>query len=167
MFSFASIRSGTGRSAAWRAKLSEIQNDAIAKSASSHPDRFVGLASVDCNFPNWRRTSWNRNGKAGYARLPDRRSVNGEDFPLKSFIPSGTGRAIAAVVLSTRQGFLEAQKRLQGNGYLTNVIGQTFRDDSGAFALNFEGTWTDSNSRFCAPMPGDFFRPTVAGWMLV
>jgi len=45
-------------------------------------------------------------------------SVNGEELSSQKFYPFlGTGRAIASVRLYPPQGFLEAQKRLQGNGY--------------------------------------------------
>ena len=145
----------------------QVQNDAIAKLCASHPDRFVGLASVALQFPELAAEQL-ENGM----KKQDMRgcliggSVNGEELSSPKFYPFWErAEQLQAFVFIHPQSFPEAQNRLQGNGYLTNVIGQPLETTVALSHLIFEGTLDRfPNLKICAAHAGGYL-PSYSGRM--
>ena len=148
-------------------QIVEIQNDAIAKMCASHPDRFVGLASVALQFPDLAADQLEHGMKKQDMRgCLIGGSVNGEELSSPKFYPFWErAEQLQAFVFIHPQGFPEAQKRLQGNGYLTNVIGQPLETTVALSHLIFEGTLDRfPRLKICAAHAGGFL-PSYSGRM--
>lgn len=145
----------------------EVQNDAIAKMCATHPDRFVGLASVALQFPELAADQLEQGMKNQNMRgCLISGSVNGEELSSPKFYPFWErAEQLQAFVFIHPQGFPEAQKRLQGNGYLTNVIGQPLETTVALSHLIFEGTLDRfPKLKICAAHAGGFL-PSYSGRM--
>jgi aminocarboxymuconate-semialdehyde decarboxylase len=148
-------------------QIIQVQNDAIAKLCASHPDRFVGLASVALQFPELAAEQL-ENGM----KKQDMRgcliggSVNGEELSSPKFYPFWEkAEQLQAFVFIHPQGFPEAQTRLQGNGFLTNVVGQPLETTVALSHLIFEGTLDRfPNLKICAAHAGGYL-PSYSGRM--
>jgi len=148
-------------------QIVQVQNDAIAKMCASHPDRFVGLASVALQFPELAADQLEQGMKK-----QDMRgcligcSVNGEELSSPKFYPFWErAEQLQAFVFIHPQGFPDAQNRLQGNGYLTNVIGQPLETTVALSHLIFEGTLDRfPGLKICAAHAGGFL-PSYSGRM--
>ena len=148
-------------------QIVEIQNDAIARMCASHPDRFVGLASVALQFPELAADQLEHGMKKQEMRgCLIGGSVNGEELSSPKFYPFWErAEQLQAFVFIHPQGFPDAQKRLQGNGYLTNVIGQPLETTVALSHLIFEGTLDRfPNLKICAAHAGGFL-PSYSGRM--
>ena len=148
-------------------QIVQVQNEAIAKLCASHPDRFVGLASVALQFPELAADQLEQ----GMKKLDMRGcliggSVNGEELSAPKFYPFWEkAEQLQAFVFIHPQGFPEAQSRLQGNGFLTNVIGQPLETTVALSHLIFEGTLDRfPNLKICAAHGGGFL-PSYSGRM--
>jgi aminocarboxymuconate-semialdehyde decarboxylase len=148
-------------------QIVQVQNEAIAKLCASHPDRFVGLASVALQFPEMAADQLEQ----GMKKLDMRGcliggSVNGEELSAPKFYPFWEkAQELQAFVFIHPQGFPEAQSRLQGNGFLTNVIGQPLETTVALSHLIFEGTLDRfPKLKICAAHGGGFL-PSYSGRM--
>jgi aminocarboxymuconate-semialdehyde decarboxylase len=146
-------------------QIVQVQNEAIAKLCASHPDRFVGLASVALQFPELAADQLEQ----GMKKLDMRGcliggSVNGEELSAPKFYPFWEkAEQLQAFVFIHPQGFPEAQSRLQGNGFLTNVIGQPLETTVALSHLIFEGTLDRfPNLKICAAHGGGYL-PSYSG----
>jgi len=148
-------------------EIVNVQNDAIAKMCASHPDRFVGLASVALQFPELAPEQLEHGIKKQDMRgCLIGGSVNGEELSSPKFYPFWErAEQLQAFVFIHPQGFAEAQSRLQGNGYLTNVIGQPLETTVALSHLIFEGTLDRfPRLKICAAHAGGFL-PSYSGRM--
>jgi aminocarboxymuconate-semialdehyde decarboxylase len=148
-------------------QIVQVQNEEIARLCASHPDRFVGLASVALQFPELAADQLEQ----GMKKLDMRGcliggSVNGEELSSPKFHPFWErAEQLQAFVFIHPQGFPEAQTRLKGNGFLTNVIGQPLETTVALSHLIFEGTLDRfPNLKICAAHAGGFL-PSYSGRM--
>jgi len=123
-------------------QIIQIQNEKIAELCASHPDRFVGLASVALQHPDMAaeqlEVAMKKMGMRGCAIGG---SVEGEDLSSPRFQPFwATAEQLGAFVFLHPQGSPEIAKRLQGNGWLTNVIGQPLETTIALTHMIQEGT---------------------------
>jgi aminocarboxymuconate-semialdehyde decarboxylase len=148
-------------------QIIQAQNDAIAKMCASQPERFVGLASVALQFPDLAADQLEQAMKKQNMRgCLIGGSVNGEELSSPKFYPFWErAEQLQAFVFIHPQGFPDAQNRLQGNGFLTNVIGQPLETTVALSHLIFEGTLDRfPRLKICAAHAGGFL-PSYSGRM--
>jgi len=138
---WASIRSGIGQSKIWPARSSRSKMKRSQKLCASHPDRFVGLASVSLQFPQLAADQLEQGmKKAGHARLLDRRKrQRRRNSPLQNFIHSGRGPSkLQAIRLHSSSAVSpRAESRLQGNGFLVERNRPAARNDGRTLPPDF------------------------------
>jgi aminocarboxymuconate-semialdehyde decarboxylase len=141
------------------AKLIPAQNEALARAASAHPDRFTPLASVALQHPDLAAEQlqqafdeWGMRG-AGIGA-----TVNGEELASPKFDPFwAKAQALGAMVFMHPAGVPELAARLRGNGFLTNVIGNPLETTIALAHLIFEGTLDRfPDLRLCGAHAGGF-----------
>jgi aminocarboxymuconate-semialdehyde decarboxylase len=119
-----------------------LQNEKIAELCASQPDRFVGLASIALQYPYLAAEQL----EDGVRRLGMRGcliggSVNGQELADPRFHPFwAKAEELGCVVFIHPQGFPLGDPRFQGNGMLTNVIGNPLETTVALSHLIFEGT---------------------------
>jgi aminocarboxymuconate-semialdehyde decarboxylase len=148
-------------------QIVQVQNEAIARLCASRPDRFVGLASVALQFPELAADQLEQGMKKQDMRgCLIGGSVNGEELSAPKFYPFWEKvEELQAYVFIHPQGFPEAQTRLQGNGFLTNVVGQPLETTVALSHLIFEGTFDRfPRLKICAAHGGGFL-PSYSGRM--
>ncbi|HUF90986.1 MAG TPA: amidohydrolase family protein [Candidatus Limnocylindria bacterium] len=121
-----------------------IQNDRLAEICAAQPDRFVAFASVALQHPDLaveqledgvRRLGLRGAGLGG--------SVNGEELSDAKFHPFwAKAEELGVLVFIHPQGTAELERttRLQGNGLLTNTIGNPLETTIALSHLIFDGT---------------------------
>jgi aminocarboxymuconate-semialdehyde decarboxylase len=123
-------------------RIIDVQNQGLAKLGAAQPDRFVPLATVAIQHPDLAvqqlddafRTHRMRGVSLGAA-------VNGEELAAPRFDPFWAKvEQLGALVFIHPQGVPELRGRLQGNGFLTNVIGNPLETTIALSHLIFEGT---------------------------
>jgi aminocarboxymuconate-semialdehyde decarboxylase len=124
------------------ARIIELQNQKLADLCKSHPDRFVAYATVALQYPDLAAQQLEdgvkklglRGGSIGCI-------VNGEELSARKFDPFWAKAEEMAVLLFMHPaGTPDLQKRLQGNGLLTNVIGNPLDTTIALSHLIFDGT---------------------------
>lgn len=152
------------------AKIIDIQNEALAEACAAMPDRFVAFASVALQFPDLAaeqlETGVRKYGLRGAAvggnvagaELADRRFdpfwAKAEELGVLVFIhPQADGAPT------------ELGRRFEGNGYLSNVIGNPLETTIALSHLIFEGALDrHPGLKICAAHAGGFL-PSYAGRM--
>ena len=120
----------------------KLQNEKIAELCASHPDRFVGLGTVALQYPYLAAEQL----EDGVKRLGMRGcliagSVNGKELADPKFNSFwAKAEELGCVVFIHPQGFPLGDSRFQGNGMLTNVIGNPLETTVALSHLIFEGT---------------------------
>lgn len=125
-------------------RIIEIQNQKIADLCASHPDRFVGLASVALQHPSLAADQLEQ----GMKKLAMRGcaiggSVNGEDLSAPKFHPFwAKAEELEALVFIHPQisGTPIDESRLKGNGFLDNVVGHPLETTLALTHLIQDGT---------------------------
>jgi aminocarboxymuconate-semialdehyde decarboxylase len=122
--------------------LIRIQNEKLAELCASQPERFVAFASVALQYPDLAAEQLEEGvRKLGLRGVAIGGSVNGEDFSDPKFHPFwARAEQLGCLVFIHPQGTRELEKRLQGNGALTNVIGNPLETTIALSHLIFEGT---------------------------
>lgn len=124
------------------ARIIKIQNEKLAELCAAHPDRFVAFATVALQHPDLAAQQL----EEGMKRLGLRggsigASVNGEELSARRFDPFwAKAEELGALLFMHPQGAPELQKRLAGNGMLTNVIGNPLDTTIALSHLIFDGT---------------------------
>jgi aminocarboxymuconate-semialdehyde decarboxylase len=123
-------------------QLVRLQNEKLAELCAAHPDRFVAFASLALQHPDLAVEQLVEGVKKFDLRgAAIGASVNGEEFSAPKFHPVWAKAEELGVLLFIHPaGLPELQKRLQGNGYLTNVIGNPLETTIALSHLIFEGT---------------------------
>ena len=123
-------------------KIVTIQNDKLAELVAAHPDRFAAFASLTLQDPDLAVQQLERavkqQGLCG-AAIGDR--VGSYDFSDPRFHPVwAKAEALGAALFIHPQGVPELNKRLAGNGWLANTIGNPLGTTIALQHLIFEGT---------------------------
>ena len=126
------------------AKIVEIQNEKLAQLCASHPDRFAAYASLALQYPDLAVAAARyRNEKTRTARaaIAIGASVLDEDFSDPKFHPVwAKAEELGAVLFIHPLGTPELSKRLKGNGWLANTVGNPLATTIALQHLIFEGT---------------------------
>ena len=124
-------------------EIIKLQNEKIAELCASQPDRFVGLATIALQYPYLAADQL----EDGVRRLGLRGcliggSVNGWELSDPRFHPFwAKAEELGCVVfIHPQRGVSLGNSRLQGNGMLTNVIGNPLETTTALSHLIFEGT---------------------------
>ncbi|MBV9508620.1 MAG: amidohydrolase [Acidobacteriia bacterium] len=123
-------------------KVIQIQNQKLAEICAAYPDRFVAFASVALQFPEMAAEQleegvrkYNLRGAAIGGH------VNGDELSAAQFDPFWKkADELGCLVFMHPQGIPELNKRLAGNGGLTNVIGNPLETTIFLSHLIFDGT---------------------------
>ena len=145
-------------------RIIAIQNARLAALCAARPERFVALASVALQHPDLaveqlqEAVTTHRMRGAGVGG-----SVNGEELSSARFDPFWSkAEELGVLVFIHPQGVPEIRSRLQGNGFLTNVIGNPLETTIALSHLIFEGTLDRfPNLKICAAHGGGYSRPTA------
>jgi aminocarboxymuconate-semialdehyde decarboxylase len=122
-------------------RIVKIQNEKLAE-LCAQSDRFVAFATVALQHPDLAAEQLEEGvKKLGLRGASLGASVNGEELSSPRFHPFwAKAEELGALVFIHPQGAPELQKRLQGNGMLTNVIGNPLDTTIALSHLIFEGT---------------------------
>jgi predicted TIM-barrel fold metal-dependent hydrolase len=124
------------------AKIVALQNEKLAELCAAHPDRFAAYASLALQYPDLAvqqlETAMKKQGLRGAAIGA---SVVDTDFSDPKFHPVwAKAEELGAVLFIHPLGTPELAKRLQGNGWLANTIGNPLATTIALQHLIFEGT---------------------------
>ncbi|PYR48994.1 MAG: hypothetical protein DMF89_13925 [Acidobacteria bacterium] len=146
-------------------RIVDVQNQGLAALCAARPDRFVALASVAIQHPDLAVQQL----ESAFSTLKMRgvslgAAVNGEELAASRFDPFWAKvEQLGALVFIHPQGVPELRNRLQGNGLLTNVIGNPLETTIALSHLIFEGTLDRfPRLRICAAHGGGFL-PSYKG----
>jgi aminocarboxymuconate-semialdehyde decarboxylase len=131
-----------GRERDLAAQIVKLQNEKLAELCASKPDRFAAFASLTLQAPDLAvtelETAVRKQGLKGAAIGG---MVNGVEFSDPKFHPVWAKAEELGVPLFIHpQGVAEISKRLSGNGWLGNTIGNPLETTIALSHLIFEGT---------------------------
>lgn len=124
------------------AKIVKIQNEKLAELCGAKPDRFAAFASLTLQDPQLAvqelETAVKKQGLRG-AAIGDR--VNAWEFSDPALHPVwAKAEELGASLFIHPQGVPEMEKRLKGNGWLSNTIGNPLGTTIALQHMIFEGT---------------------------
>jgi aminocarboxymuconate-semialdehyde decarboxylase len=124
------------------AQVVKIQNEQMAEICATHPDRFVAYASLALQYPDLAVQQLVEGvRKLGLRGAAIGANVNGVDFSDPKFHPVWAKAEELGVLLFIHpQSTPELAKRLKGNGWLSNTIGNPLDTTIALSHLIFEGT---------------------------
>ena len=141
------------------ARLIPAQNAALAALAAAHPDRFIALATVAIQHPDLAaqhlQEAFDRHGMRGAGIGA---TVGSEELAAARFDPFwAKAESLGAMIFMHPQGVPELRSRLEGNGFLTNVIANPLETTIALAHLIFEGTLDRfPRLRLCGAHAGGF-----------
>ncbi len=123
-------------------QIIKIQNEKLAEVCAVQPERFVAFATVALQYPDLAAEQLEDGvKKLGLRGASIGGSVNGEELSDPKFHPFwAKAEELGTLIFLHPQGFPDLEKRLQGNGLLTNVIGNPLETTIALSHLIFEGT---------------------------
>ena len=125
-------------------RVTTLQNEKLYAVCAAHPDRYVAFAAVALQFPELAARQLEHGMKAlGLKGAAIGGNVNGEEISSARFAPFWSkAEELGALIFIHPQGLSvpELGKRLQGNGFLTNVIGNPLETTIALSHLIFDGT---------------------------
>ena len=124
------------------AQIVKVQNEKLAELCASRPDRFAAFASLALQFPDLAVQQLDDAvKKQGLRGAAIGGSVAGDDFSNPKFHPVwAKAEELGAVLFIHPQSTPELAKRFQGNGWLSNLIGNPLDTTIALQHLIFEGT---------------------------
>jgi aminocarboxymuconate-semialdehyde decarboxylase len=139
-------------------KLIQLQNEKLSSLCSAYPDRFVAFAAVALQHPDLAAQQLEDGKKLGLRGAAIGGHVNGEEISSPRFDPFwAKAEELGALIFLHPQGIPELQKRLQGNGYLSNVIANPLETTIALSHLIFDGTLDRfPNLKICAAHGGGY-----------
>jgi aminocarboxymuconate-semialdehyde decarboxylase len=140
-------------------QLIAIQNEKLAELCAARPDRFVAFATVALQHPDLAAEQLEDGiTRLGLCGVSIGGSVNGEELSDPKFHPFwAKAEELGVLVFLHPQGVPDLEKRLQGNGLLTNVIGNPLETTIALSHLIFEGTLDRfPGPRLCAAHGGGY-----------
>jgi predicted TIM-barrel fold metal-dependent hydrolase len=131
-----------GRDRDLAAQIVKVNNEKMAALCAAHPDRFAGFASLTLQAPDLAvqelETAVRRQGLKGAAIGGN---VAGAEFSDPKFHPVwAKAEELGAVLFIHPGGVAELNRRLSGNGWLANTIGNPLETTIALSHLIFEGT---------------------------
>ncbi len=146
------------------AQVVKIQNEKLAELCASKPDRFAAFASLTLQAPDLAvqelETAVKKQGLKGAAIGG---VVNGVEFSDAKFHPVWAKAEELGVPLFIHpQGVAELSKRLSGNGWLGNTIGNPLETTIALSHLIFEGTFDRFPGLKVIAAHGGGFLPSYA-----
>lgn len=151
-------------------RLIDVQNEKLAAMCAVHPERFVALASVALQFPELAAQQMEDAIKhLGMRGAAIGGSVEGEELSSPRFDPFwAKAEELQALIFMHPQDSAVAtgiRARVQGNGFLDNVIGNPLETTIFLSHLIFEGTLDKfPNLKLCAAHGGGYL-PSYGGRM--
>ena len=132
---------GTERELA--SKIVKLQNEQLAELCAAHSDRFVGYASVALQHPDLAVEQVTEAiKKLGLRGVSIGARVGGDELSHPKFHPFWAKvEELGVLVFMHPAALPELQKRLQGNGLLTNTIGNPLDTTIALSHMIFEGTF--------------------------
>jgi aminocarboxymuconate-semialdehyde decarboxylase len=122
-------------------RIIQLQNEKLAALCAAYPDRFVAFASVALQHPDLAARQLEDGKKLGLRGAAIAGHVNGEELSSPRLDPFwAKAEELGALIFIHPQGIPELQKRFQGNGYLSNVIGNPLETTIALSHLIFDGT---------------------------
>jgi aminocarboxymuconate-semialdehyde decarboxylase len=120
----------------------KLQNEKLAELCASRPDRFVAFASVALQHPDLAAQQLEEGvKKLGLRGAAIGGSVFGEELSDPKFHPFWSkAEELGCLVFIHPRGIEDLDKRLKGNGGLTNIIGNPIETTIALSHLIFEGT---------------------------
>jgi aminocarboxymuconate-semialdehyde decarboxylase len=120
----------------------KLQNEKLAELCASKPDRFVAFASVALQHPDLAAQQLEEGVKKfGLRGAAIGGSVFGEELSDPKFHPFwAKAEELGCLVFIHPRGIEDLDKRLKGNGGLTNIIGNPIETTIALSHLIFEGT---------------------------
>jgi aminocarboxymuconate-semialdehyde decarboxylase len=146
-------------------RIVDVQNRRLAAMCAAQPDRFVPLATVALQHPDLAIQQLEEAiQKLGMHGVSTGATINGEELASSRFDPFWAKvEQLNALVFIHPQGVPELRSRLQGNGFLTNVIGNPLDTTIALSRLIFEGTLDRfPNLRICAAHGGGYLPSYIA-----
>jgi aminocarboxymuconate-semialdehyde decarboxylase len=146
-------------------RIIEAQNTGLAKLCSARPDRFVALATVSLQHPDLAVEQLDHAFTALKMRGASLGgSVAGKELAAAEFDPFWKkAEELGAFIFIHPQGAPQLSGRLQGNGFLGNVIGNPLDTTIALSHLIFEGTLDKfPKLRICGAHGGGFM-PSYRG----
>src|ERR671923_20100 len=142
-------------------QVCQIQNEKLAAACAANPDRFVAFATVPLQHPELAAELLEEGVKKyGLRGAGIGGSVNGEEISDPKFHPFwAKAESLGVLVFIHPQGTTELERtgRLQGNGVLTNTIGNPLETTIALSHLIFEGTLDRfPGLKICAAHGGGF-----------
>jgi aminocarboxymuconate-semialdehyde decarboxylase len=146
------------------AQIVKVQNEKLAELCASNPERFAAFASLTLHSPDLAvqelETAVKKQGLKG-AAIGDR--VNELEFSDPKFNPVWAKAEELGVPLFIHpQGAPELSKRLSGNGWLANTIGNPLGTTIALSRLIFEGTFDRYPGLKVIAAHGGGFLPSYA-----
>jgi aminocarboxymuconate-semialdehyde decarboxylase len=151
-------------------RLIDVQNQKLAELCAVHPDRFVALASVALQFPELAAQQMEDAMKhLGMRGAAIGGTVEGQELSSPKFDPFwAKAEELQALIFMHPQDSAVATgvaSRVQGNGFLENVIGNPLETTIFLSHLIFEGTLDKfPNLKLCAAHGGGYL-PSYSGRM--
>jgi aminocarboxymuconate-semialdehyde decarboxylase len=122
-------------------QIVQIQNEKLSALCAAYPDRFVAFASVALQHPDLAARQLEDGKKLGLRGAAIGGNVNGEELSSPRLDPFwAKAEELGELIFIHPQGIPELQKRFQGNGYLSNVIGNPLETTIALSHLIFDGT---------------------------
>jgi aminocarboxymuconate-semialdehyde decarboxylase len=140
-------------------KIIDTQNRGLAALCAARPDRFAALATVALQHPEVAAEQLEDAFKIHKMRgVSLGASVNGEELAAARFDPFWKkAEELSAFIFIHPQGVPQLSARLQGNGFLANVIGNPLETTIALSHLIFEGTLDKfPGLRICGAHAGGF-----------
>ncbi|HWZ49581.1 MAG TPA: amidohydrolase family protein [Herbaspirillum sp.] len=124
------------------AAIVKLHNQKFAELCAAYPQRFAAFASLSLQYPDLAvQELQDAVRKQGLRGAAIGSSVNGEDFSNPKFHPVwAKAEELGAVLFIHPQSQPEMRKRYQGNGWLSNTIGNPLDTTIALEHLIFEGT---------------------------
>lgn len=124
------------------AKIVALNNERLAELCAAHPKRLAAFAALSLQHPDLAVQQLERAMKQqGLRGAAIGGSVDGEDFHDPKFHPVwAKAEELGAALFIHPQGVPELAKRLRGNGWLANTVGNPLDTTIALQHLIFEGT---------------------------
>jgi predicted TIM-barrel fold metal-dependent hydrolase len=124
------------------AEIVKVNNEKLAELCASKPDRFAAFASLSLQFPDLAvQQLEDAVKKQGLRGAAIGASVAGQDFSDPKYHPVwAKAEELGTVLFIHPQSTPELAKRLKGNGWLSNTIGNPLDTTIALQHLIFEGT---------------------------